>query len=134
MYCKIENDIIVSYSKTKMEWWLYTESEWLYWWMLVITCVNTETQNNLDEDIHTITCEDPNKENKEITEKVTRMRVIRQLIRSYWWSTGDLDFEPLDTIDNAEIAELQNEYLTLKGEVETYNATLVVDIINSLFW
>lgn len=36
MYIKIENWVIVSYSKTELEWWEYTSTQWLQAWMIVI--------------------------------------------------------------------------------------------------
>jgi len=134
MYAKIEDNIIVSYSKAKMEWWLYTESLNLCSSFAIIECINTETQNNLWEDIYTITCEDPNKDEKEVTTKLLRMKEIRREIIALWYTVELPSDDLIDGIIDAKKEALVAERDTIKAEVyATYDAELIDEIINSLF-
>lgn len=134
MYTLIIDNTIASYSKTKMEWWLYTESEWLCGGMEITECTNTNTQNSLWEDIYTICAVDPNQKEKEINEKIKRLQAINDEIIQLWGSNALTNYPKMNEIRLRKIDILEDEFAEIQTDLETnYEVTLVDDIIESLF-
>lgn len=70
---------------------------------------------------------------QEIGEKLTRMTAINRELIEFWAVSELISYAPLDTIREAKIAALQDEFNTLKTEIEAYESTLVDSILNSFF-
>lgn len=123
MYAKIENNIITSYSKTEMEWWIYTTTKLLSAWMIV-------TAINWDEIIANL----PVNKEQEIIEKIRRMEQINKNLLQLWGTNKLTAYTNFNTIRSAKITKLETEFNNIESDLlANYSDTMVDDILVSLF-
>jgi len=121
-----ETILVTSENRDSLVWYEFrelTEQEELeLQWYIV---------NIVDWEIVTTSTDKSNK--YEIKWKLTRMSEIRKEIRSFGWSTNSLTHNKLDSEITTKVNSLKNEFNTLKTEVDTYDNTLIDDVITAFF-
>ncbi len=125
--------LAILYIHPTFEFWVDFKviNDWIEWSEDEIVWKNEEIEQPTTEALNAAWVE-VEKEQR-IAEISKEMRKLRIAINGYWWNTNQLTHIVLDAIDASEIAELEARWNVLETELDTYNQSLVSDIMYSLF-
>jgi hypothetical protein len=102
------------------------------WNWSILTWLNTEIEQPTQAELETAWAECTIQ--KDIETKILRMKEIREQIIALWYTDELPSDTRVDAIVTAKKTALVNEWNTIKSEVDsTYDATLIDDVITSLF-